>query len=340
MGKLILDEYEVRNALASIVGTEPNGIFLTAIENRSSDAAVAAAFGAIGMAIAQSGRPRFHIIHPTATGFYFIPVYVKKKQYILAPQQNFFIPHEEFAQFTIVKALIGGGFTINIKLRNGKKLSFSGNRKVKYAPFQEEYFPYFYEPFIEQSKKAQTKNYIMFAVLAFIVVAAVIGFAVLLASEEPAVDENGNYYTQTQSIEDVLTLEVPTSFIAYTETELKEQNAGDNEVIALFEHPSGTAAVSVIRSEAEITHDEMIEMNSDNPEYEIVEINGVKMLKTQGIETDSSYTYNTVCQSFIADGNVYVVVYACNTNATEWTDAADTIMNSIKLTASVAAPAA
>ena len=62
--KTVLEEAQVRAALAAIAGTEPGGICIIATEMKASDAAVGAAFGAIGAAVAAAGRPNYHIIPP------------------------------------------------------------------------------------------------------------------------------------------------------------------------------------------------------------------------------------------------------------------------------------
>lgn len=334
--KPILDEAQVRSALAAIAGTEPGGICIIATEMKASDAAVGAAFGAIGAAVAAAGRPNYHIIHRTEAGFYFVPVYVKKSQFILAPAENFFIPHTDIAKFDVVTGL-HGGMRIDVKLQNGKKLQFNGNRNVKNAPFQSANFERLYEIYKESSRGAQKKNKIT-AIVCLVLFVAMIGVIVGLS-----LSEDDNYHMQTETVANVFTVDVPVNFRARTETELETYNKkGDStKLIAAFDHSSQSAGINVFCTPTDLTNDEMIESwkTDDYPDniYTVkpIALNGMSALWLEGedypLSVDERYVMTSVC--FVADGNLYQVLYSYSDSVRESTlgDMADTVLQSITL---------
>ena len=145
-----------------------------------------------------------------------MPVYVKKSQFILAPAENFFIPHTDIAKFDVVTGL-HGGMRIDVKLQNGKKLQFNGNRNVKNAPFQAANFDCLYEIYKESSRGAQRKNKIT-AIVCLVLFVAMIGVIVglSLSEDDSPLAEDGSYRMKTETVANVFTLKVPESFNART----------------------------------------------------------------------------------------------------------------------------
>lgn len=335
--KTILDEAQVRSALAAIAGTESGGICIIATEMKASDAAVGAAFGAIGAAVAAAGRPNYHIIHRTEAGFYFVPVYVKKSQFILAPAENFFIPHTDIAKFDVVTGL-HGGMRIDVKLQNGKKLQFNGNRNVKNAPFQSANFERLYEIYKESSRGAQKKNKIT-AIVCLVLFVAMIGVIVGLSlseGEDSPFAEDGSYRMKTETVADVFTLKVPESFNVRTAAELEAYNddTDSTKLIAAFEHTNQYVGVMVFCAPTGMTNDEFTAsmLAEELSEAKPIEINGLKAVQLKGEDTSQLERYEMTVVYFVADGYVYEVLYSCGDSVSEiWSGAADEVMQSISL---------
>lgn len=337
-----LNEMQVRLALSAIAGTEPNGIILAATEVKASDAAVGVAFGAIGSAIhkAVSNRPDFHIIHRTATGLYFLPVYNKKSEYVLVPAENFFIPHTDIAQMTVVRGLFGG-MRIDIKLQNGQTFQFTGNQKMKAVPFQAENFPKFYAFYEEQSRKKQRNNKAIVGVLAAIFV-LLIGFIIFAPDSEPVADTSpaagdSVYAMETHLIADTVSLEVPKAFQPMTDEELAEYDAGDG-IIAGFAPVADDVCILVSRMVTDWTDEELTalyeqEKTKQSERYTVaLDTYGVRAMTTkETVQVQNTSVYVTTAY-FIADGYLYQVMYNCADAAVEkWGDADSAVMDSIQL---------
>lgn len=332
--KTVLEEAQVRAALASIAGTEPGGIAIIATEMKTSDVAVGAAFGALGATIAQSGRPNYHIIHRTAMGFYFVPVYVQKSKFYIAPAENFFIPHTEIKSFNIVLGMVGGGMRIDVKLQNGKKLQFNGNRHVKNVPFQTANVERLYEIYKESSRGAQRKNKITFItciVLFIAMIGVLVGLSLSEDSGSPSA-EDGSLRMQTQTIAGTFSMQVPESFLALSEAELAEQDNPEREILAAFYHPQREVDLCVYRVPAEVTHKELLANNADgsisgNVKFRHKEINGKTLLCSE----DISDTYFATVQ-FVEDDYLYTVLYSCDDSVYKtWGGVADDILLSVTL---------
>lgn len=349
--KTILEEVQVRSALAAIAGTEPGGICIIATEMKASDAAVGAAFGAIGAAVAAAGRPNYHIIHRTEAGFYFVPVYVKKSQFILAPAENFFIPHTDIAKFDVVTGL-HGGMRIDVKLQNGKKLQFNGNRNVKNVPFQSANFDRLYEIYKESSRGAQKKNKIT-AIVCLVLFVAMIGVIVglSLSEDDSPFAEDGSYRMKTETVANVFSLNVPESFNTWTQAELETYNDEDDDtkMIAAFEHTSQDVGILVFRTPTELTNDELVEtllaeeQSQDVSEVKPINLDGMTAVLLKGEDTSQAEHYAMTVLYFTADGHLYQVLYSCADDSVEtWGRAADEVMLSITLLSSdtVVEPAA
>ncbi|MGN0520933.1 MAG: hypothetical protein ACI4LB_09380 [Candidatus Fimenecus sp.] len=339
-----LNEMQVRSALSAIAGTEPNGIIIAATEVKASDAAVGAAFGAIGSAIhkAVSSRPDFHIIHRTAMGLYFLPVYNKKSEYVLVPAENFFIPHAQIAQMTVVRGLFGG-MRIDIKLQNGQTFQFNGNQKIKAVPFQAENFPKFYAFYEEQSRKKQRNNKVLVGVLAAIFV-LLIGFIVFVPDAEPVDDASpavgdSVYAMETHLIADTVSLEVPKDFQPMTAEEIAEYDPEDG-IIAGFAPVADDVCVLVSRVATDWTDEDLASAyEQEKPEQDetyTVELttssNGVCMLVTKETVPVQNTTVYAATAYFVADGYLYQVMYNCAGSAAEkWGDADSAVIGSIQL---------
>lgn len=337
--KTILGEAQVRSALAAIAGTEPGGICIIATEMKASDAAVGAAFGAIGAAVAQAGRPNYHIIHRTEAGFYFVPVYVKKSQFILAPAENFFIPHTDIAKFDVVTGL-HGGMRIDVKLQNGKKLQFNGNRNVKNASFQSANFDRLYEIYKESSRGAQKKNKIT-AIVCLVLFVAMIGVIVglSLSEDDSPLAEDGSYRMKTETVANVFTLKVPESFNARTAAELEAYNddTDSTKLIAAFEHTNQYVGVMVFCAPTGMTNDEFTAsmLAEELSEAKLIEINGLKAVQLKGEDASQLERYEMTVVYFVADGYVYEVLYSCGDSVSEtWSGAADEVVQSVTLLSS------
>ena len=183
MAKEMLSEVQLRNALAMVAGADPNGCFFVANEINNSDIAISAAFGAI-VAAENSGKPQAHLINYTAYGLYFIPIYFQKKTgYVLAPEQNFFIPHQEIESV----AVVGSGwkfYEIRIKTANGRKFRFNTVRKKKEEAYHAANVSRFREIYAADSKKAERKGKITSAVVAVFLLLILIGAIVLAVTSD------------------------------------------------------------------------------------------------------------------------------------------------------------
>lgn len=341
--KTVLEEAQVRAALAAIAGTEPGGICIIATEMKASDAAVGAAFGAIGAAVAQAGRPNYHIIHRTEAGFYFVPVYVKKSQFLIAPAENFFIPHTDIAKFDVVTGL-HGGMRIDVKLQNGKKLQFNGNRNLKNVPFQSANFERLYEIYKESSRSAQKKNKIT-AIVCLVLFVAMIGVIVglSLSEDDSPFAEDGSYLMKTETVANVFSLNVPESFNTWTQAELETYNDEDDDtkMIAAFEHTSQDVGILVFRTPTDLTNDELVEtllaeeQSQDISEVKPINLDGLTAVLMKGEDTSQAERYAMTVLYFAVDGNLYQVLYSCADSVSEpWGGAADEVMQSIALLSS------
>lgn len=336
-----LDEMQVRSALSAIAGTEPGGIIIAATEVKASDAAVGAAFGAIGSAIHQavSHRPNFHIIHRTAMGLYFLPVYIKKSEYILAPAENFFIPHADIAQMTVVRGLFGG-MRMDIKLQNGQSFQFSGNQKMKAVPFQAENFPKFYALYAEQSRKKQRQNKVLIGVLAAIFV-LLIGFIIFAPDAEPddtsPAAGDSVYAMQTHLIADTVSLEVPKDFQPMTAEEIAEYDPEDG-IIAGFEPVADDVCILVSRvatdwTDADLTALYEQEKTKQSERYTVARdpYSVCAMTTKETVQVQNTTVYVTTAY-FVADGYLYQVQYNCAESAAEkWGSADSAVIDSIQL---------
>lgn len=209
MAQQYLGETDFRNALAMVAGADPNGCFFAANEVRNSEVAIGAAFGAVGAAIVaaeNSGKPQAHLINYTAYGLYFIPIYFQKKTgYVLAPEQNFFIPHQDIQSVVVV----GSGwkfYEIRIKTVNGRTFRFNTARKKKEEPYHGRNVEQFRGIYAADSQKAERKHKITSAVTAIVLLLILIAAVVMAtASEDPDTPQSTAQIAVQSNIIDIYT---------------------------------------------------------------------------------------------------------------------------------------
>lgn len=332
-----LYEMQVRSALAAIAGTEPNGNIFVASEVKISDTAVAAMFGAIGVLLqrATSDRPKYHIIHRTANGIFFVPVYVQiGTGYVIVPEENFYIPHADIAKLTVVQGLLGAVY-IDIKLQSGKKLQFNTQKKIRGIPFQASNLGAFRVCYAVQSHKKQVRNYIFIGVLfALFVLLLLVPFLIPDTPSEGASDRV--YKMKNHLIADTVLLDVPLDFQPLTAEELAEYDDEDG-VIAGFAHETDDVGVLVMRTETNWTNDDLValyeeEKQKQNARYSVsMEAYGYRLQTQETVQVDNAPVYITEVY-FLVDGYLYKVLYSCGESAVEqWGDADSAVMASIRV---------
>lgn len=349
MAQQTLSEAQLRGALAMVAGTDPNGCFFTAYEVKTSDVAIGAAFGAIGAAIVASenrGKPQAHLIHYTPHGLYFLPIYYEKKTgYVIAPEQNFFIPHQEIKSVAIIRS--GWKFyEIQIKTSNGKKFNFHTVRKMKNEEYHGNNVERFREIYAADSKKAQRKNNIVLGVV-FAALILLLVFAIVMANSTDDTDTPQADVPQTQTymadgerismefcrIDRAFDILLPTTFVDLTEAEYAE----------LFPDSTGLAVADINRTvfvavRAWDAGDMQPDADALKAEYaktgDVLSAkaetrNGLQFAEAVSVEKDGTYIHTA---EFTANGIFYSVSFIADAEArTAWENASDMILHSIAL---------
>lgn len=349
MAKQMLSEVQLRNALAMVAGADPNGCFFVANEINNSDIAISAAFGAIGSAIVaaeNSGKPQAHLINYTAYGLYFVPIYFQKKTgYVLAPEQNFFIPHQEIESV----AVVGSGwkfYEIRIKTANGRKFRFNTVRKKKEEAYHAANVSRFREIYAADSKKAERKGKITSAVVAGFLLLILIGAIVLAVTSDDtdapqsdapqsvqsymAGDERIplDYYT----IDDTFSMLLPSTF-----TDLS-----DAEFAKIFPDSTGFACANAERTVyvavcAWNTGEKQLDADALKAEYaqsgEVLSAqngtrNGFQFAEVKAVKNAAGEYIHTV--EFETNGTFYAVSFIAEADArAAWEGASDRVLLSI-----------
>lgn len=354
MAKDMLSEVQLRNALAMVAGADPNGCFFVANEINNSDIAISAAFGAIGSAIVaaeNSGKPQAHLINYTAYGLYFVPIYFQKKTgYVLAPEQNFFIPHQEIESV----AVVGSGwkfYEIRIKTANGRKFRFNTVRKKKEEAYHAANVSRFREIYAADSKKAERKGKITSAVVAVFFLLILIGVIVLAVTSDdtdsPQADAPQSGTAQTQSymadgtrvplefcrIDSTFDVLLPTTFTDLSEAEFAETFP---DSVGLAVADTDRTVYVVVRAwnagEMQVDADALKAEYAQNGEVLSAKAetrNGLQFAEVEAIESDGTYIHTA---EFEADGAFYSVSFIADSTArTAWENASDMILHSITL---------
>lgn len=349
MAKQTLSEVQLRNALAMVAGTDPNGCFFTAYEVRTSDAAIGAAFGAIGAAIVaaeNSGKPQAHLINYTAHGIYFLPIYFQKKTgLVIAPEQNFFIPHQEIKSVAVVRS--GWKFyEIQIKTVSGRKFKFNTCRKLKNEEYHANNVERFREIYAADSKKAQRKNTVVAAVTAAFLILLLVGVIVLAVSTDdtdtPQTDtpQAQTYMANGERIplnfcriDRTFDILLPTTFMDLTESEFED----------MFPDSVGLAVANTDRTVFVVVRawnadDMQVDADALKAEYaktgKVLSAkaemrNGLQFAEVKSVEQDGTYIHTA---EFEADGTFYSVSFIADAEVrTAWENASDMILHSIVL---------
>lgn len=354
IAKEMLSEVQLRNALAMVAGADPNGCFFVANEINNSNIAISAAFGAIGSAIVaaeNSGKPQAHLINYTAYGIYFVPIYFQKKTgYVLAPEQNFFIPHQEIESV----AVVGSGwkfYEIRIKTANGRKFRFNTVRKKKNEAYHAANVSRFREIYAADSKKAERKGKITSAVVAVFFLLILVGVIVLAVTSDdtdtPQSDAPQSGTAQTQSyvadgtrvplefcrIDSTFDILLPTTFTDLSEAEFAETfpdstgfacaNAERTVYVAVCAWNAGEKQLDADALKAEYTQNgEVLSAKAETR-------NGLQFAEVKAVESDGTYIHTA---EFEADGAFYSVSFIADSTArTAWENASDMILHSITL---------
>lgn len=356
MAQYNLSEMDLRNALSMVAGADPTGCFFVANEIKNSDIAIGAAFGAIGTAIVaaeNSGKPQAHLINYTAYGLYFVPIYFQKKVgYVLAPEQNFFIPHQEVQSVSVVK---GGWkfYEILVKTVNGRKFRFNVLRKKKDEAYHANNIERFREIYAADSQKAQRKktiSAIIGVVFLFVFFGAIIALACLPSDSDtdtPQTNTPQAGSAQTQSymadgvrvplefcrIDRTFDILLPTTFTDLDETEFAEMfpdsvglavaNTGRTVYVVVRAWDAGEMQVDADVLKAEYAKDGKV------LSAELQTRNGLQIAEVKAVESDGTYIHTA---EFEADGSFYSVSFITDADArAAWENASDTILHSIDL---------
>lgn len=349
MAQHTFSELDFRNALAMVAGADPNGCFFAANEVRNSDVAIGAAFGAIGAAIVAAdnrGKPQAHLINYTAYGIYFVPIYFQKKTgYVLAPEQNFFIPHQDIQSVVVV----GSGwkfYEIRIKTVNGRTFRFNTVRKKKDEEYHGRNVARFREIYAADSQKAERKHKITSAVVAIFLLLILIGAVVMAVTSDdtdtPQPDaQQGvqsymadseriplDYYT----IDDTFSMLLPSTF-----TDLS-----DAEFAKAFPDSTGFACANTERTvyvavRAWNAGEKQLDADALKAEYaqsgEVLSAqkgtrNGFQFAEVKAVRDSAGEYIHTV--EFETNGTFYSVSFIAETDArAAWEGASDRILLSI-----------
>ncbi len=347
MAQQTLNEIQLRNALTMVAGTDPNGCFFTAYEVKNSDVAIGAAFGAIGAAIVaaeNSGKPQAHLINYTPHGIYFIPIYFQKKAgYTIAPEQNFFIPHQEIKSVAVVRS--GWKFyEIQIKTANGRKFRFHTHRKMKNEEYHANNVERFREIYATDSKKAQRKSTTVSAVAAVFLVLVLVGVIVMAASTDdtdtPQADSAQTYMANGERvsldfcrIDSTFDLLLPTDFTDLTDAEFADMfpdsvglaiaDTDRTVFVAVRAWNAGEMQVDSSVLKAEYAQNGTVMSAKDETR------NGLQFAEVKAVEQDGTYIHTA---EFEADGAFYSVSFIADADArAAWENASDVILHSITL---------
>lgn len=349
MAQQTLSEVQLRNALAMVAGTDPNGCFFTATEVKTSDVAIGAAFGAIGAAIVaaeNSGKPQAHLINYTPYGIYFLPIYFQKKTgCVIAPEQNFFIPHQEIQSVAVVRS--GWKFyEIQIKTANGRKFRFNTVRKMKTEEYHGDNVERFREIYAADSKKAQRKNTVVAAVSAAVLLLLLV-FVIVMATSGEDTDTPQTNTPQAQTymasgeripmefcrIDKTFDMLLPATFTDLTDAEFTE----------LFPDSAGLACANTDRTVFAVVrawNADGAQIDADALKAEYAKTgkvlsaktetrNGLQFAEVKSVEQDGTYIHTA---EFEADGTIYSVSFIADADMrTAWENASDMILHSIVL---------
>lgn len=354
MAKYNLSEMDLRNALSMVAGADPNGCFFIASEVDNTNIAIGAAFGAIGAAVAtlaSSGKAEGHVINYTAQGLYFLPIHFDKQVgQVIAPEQNFFIPHSEIESVAVVNS--GWKFyEIRIKTKTSRKFRFTVVRKKKDEPYHAANLEQFRTIYAEGSRKAMRKNKIA-AIVAVVLLLAFFGAIIVLANMGESDDTTTPQTSmpsaaQAQSymadgvrvplefcrIDRTFDILLPTTFTDLTDTEFS----------AMFPDSVGLAVANTDRTVYVVVRaweagELQVDADALKAEYakdgkvlsaELQTRNGLQVAEVKAVESDGTYIHTA---EFEADGSFYSVSFITDADArSAWEKASDTILHSIVL---------
>lgn len=344
MAKQIIEEMQLRNCLATIAGADPNGCMFTVTEIRNSDVAVAVAFGAIGSAIhaAANDKPQGYLVNYAPAGIYFVPMYYQRKTgMVLAPEQNFFIPHTDIARLTVVRA--GMTVQINLKTNSGRKFKFQTNRKLRGQEYHARNVEQFRSIYAEMSKKAQRRRSAsMVAAIAFLVVLFA-GLIVLVSLPEDntapsnsgaaaagnykAADESENlpYY----SIDGLFFVRIPESFTDWTAEEINAEYTADEVPGLVSSDASGNVRVEITAEETNLTDADVVAVSAESG-YSVTERDGVHFAEHESVETTENGSLYTSSTLFVQNGQKITVTFRCpSEQRSVWETTSDAIIGSV-----------
>lgn len=350
MAQHTFSELDFRNALAMVAGADPNGCFFAANEVRNSDVAIGAAFGAIGAAIVAAdnrGKPQAHLINYTAYGIYFVPIYFQKKTgYVLAPEQNFFIPHQDIQSVVVV----GSGwkfYEIRIKTVNGRTFRFHTVRKKKDEEYHERNVARFREIYAADSQKAERKHKITSAVVAIFLLLILIGAVVMAVTLD---DPDAPQSDTPQSAQTYMAGEerVPLEFCRIDSTfdvllPIDFTDLSDAEFAEMFPDSVGLAVADTDRKVYVVVRawnvgEMQVDADALKAEYaktgDVLSAkaetrNGLPFAEVKAVESDGTYIHTA---EFEVNGTFYSVSFIADSTArTAWENASDMILHSIEL---------
>lgn len=343
MAQQIIGEMELRNCLATIAGADPNGCMFTVTEVRNSDVAVAAAFGAVGAAInaaANSDKPNGYLLNYAPAGLYFVPMYYQKKTgMILAPQQNFLIPHNDITALTVVRA--GLMVQISIKTASGRKFKFQTNRKLRGQEYHARNVEQFRSIYAEGSKKAQRRHTALLVLLAVLLV-TLIAFIIWPADSSTPSDPGaaaGNYKAADASenlpyyhIDGVFYVRLPENFTDWTAEEIAAAYAEEDAPGLVTSDASGKVRVEITAVQTNLTDADVADTSKESG-YSVTERDGVHFAKHDSIEAAEDGNIYIASTLFVKDGQKFTVTFRCpEEQSSAWKAASDIIIDSVCIT--------
>ncbi len=345
MAQQVIGEMQLRNCLATIAGADPNGCMFTVSEINNSDVAVAAAFGAVGAAIhaaATSDRPSGYLLNYAPTGIYFVPMYYQKKTgVILAPEQNFFIPHTDIALLTVVRA--GLTVQINLKTHSGRKFKFQTGRKLRGQEYHARNVEQFRMIYAEASKKAQRRRSISMAAAVAFLVLLFVGLIVLACMPEdsstPADSAGtaaGNYKAagETESlpyyhIDGMFYVRIPENFTDWTAEEIEAAYPSDEAPGLVASDASGNVRVEITAEETNLTDADVVAAAAESS-YPVTERDGVHFAEHEGVEATENGNLYISSTLFVIDGQKITVTFRCpQEQRSVWKATSDVIIDSV-----------